>query len=264
MALTDGTAYWKLDESSGNAADATGNSNTLTNNNTVTYGPTSGIINNGALFVAATSQTLSIINASQTGLNVTGDYSWSFWLKLTSLPSTLATQMNLFSKYNRDTVPNGFDIYIGASGAEADHMVFEVVGDGVTTHLLQARVNTALVSGDLGVWHYWTVVFQLANPATVIWYKDGSSVAFTYVFQQITSSISSNTAPFIIGANNNNSGSVFFLNGAMDEVGTWARQLSGSEVTQLYNGGVGLQYPFTGGGGAIFRDTNLALLGVGQ
>ncbi len=31
----------------------------------------------------------------------------------------------------------------------------------------------------------------------------------------------------------------------IDEIGFWDRALSGAEITSLYNGGVGLQYPFT-------------------
>jgi hypothetical protein len=32
---------------------------------------------------------------------------------------------------------------------------------------------------------------------------------------------------------------------AMDEVGIWSRALTGAEVTSLYNGGSGFQYPFS-------------------
>lgn len=35
------------------------------------------------------------------------------------------------------------------------------------------------------------------------------------------------------------------LDGLIDEVGIWKRVLSGPEITQLYNGGAGLAYPFT-------------------
>lgn len=45
--------------------------------------------------------------------------------------------------------------------------------------------------------------------------------------------------------------------GAQDEVGYWSRALSGAEITQLYNAGAGLQYPFAS------SLKNLMLLGVG-
>jgi hypothetical protein len=47
-------------------------------------------------------------------------------------------------------------------------------------------------------------------------------------------------------------GSGSFYNGYLDEVGVWSRALTSSEVTQLYNSGLGLQYPFTGNGNSNF------------
>lgn len=38
-----------------------------------------------------------------------------------------------------------------------------------------------------------------------------------------------------------------FYGGKIDEIGYWTRELSSTEVTQLYNGGAGLSYPFTTG-----------------
>src|SRR5205807_557155 len=62
--IPSASAYWKFDEANSTAADSTGNGNTLTNNNTVTY--SGGKINNGANLVAASSQYFSITNASST------------------------------------------------------------------------------------------------------------------------------------------------------------------------------------------------------
>lgn len=41
-----------------------------------------------------------------------------------------------------------------------------------------------------------------------------------------------------------NSGGPDPLKGAIDEIGMWKRALTTAEITQLYNGGAGLQYPF--------------------
>src|SRR5574338_435283 len=68
-------AYWRLDESSGNAADATGGGFTLTNNNTCTYGAAQR--NNGVSFSAGSSQrlrsTASILSGSPAKVSL------SFW-----------------------------------------------------------------------------------------------------------------------------------------------------------------------------------------
>ena len=73
-ALTDAIIfYWKLDESSGNAADSVGSA-TLTNNNSVSFA--TGKLNNGASFDG----TNDYLEA--TGLSlVTNEWSYALWLK---------------------------------------------------------------------------------------------------------------------------------------------------------------------------------------
>lgn len=63
--------YWKTDESSGNAADSSGNGLTLTNNNTVAYA--GGKFGNAASFTAASSRYLS------TASTISGVKTVSFW-----------------------------------------------------------------------------------------------------------------------------------------------------------------------------------------
>lgn len=263
MALTDNLqGYWKLDEASGNASDSSGNSNTLTNNGTVTY-INPAVIGNGALFVKASSQNLSITNAAQTGLGLgSGDYSWSWWMNLTQLPSTAGTDMVIMAKYDIGTVPNGFDIIIEHAGAQADKMEISMIGDGASTDLNQFRANTALTAGDVGAWHHWVMAFTfVGSNCSCVFYKDGSSVANTRTFNQITTSINSNTNAWRMGAVDNSGVAGDFLDGKLDEVGVWNRALTSGEVTSLYNSGAGLQYPFSGGG-ASFTNKR-ALLGVG-
>ena len=51
-----------------------------------------------------------------------------------------------------------------------------------------------------------------------------------------------------------NPGGSLHYDGLMDEVGIWTRALSGAEISELYNSGSGLQYPFSvsGWSGKIF------------
>jgi hypothetical protein len=60
----------------------------------------------------------------------------------------------------------------------------------------------------------------------------------------ISVSALSSTNPLSIGAKANGGGD--FFPGAINDVGVWNRILTASEVTQLYNDGAGLTYPFTG------------------
>src|ERR1041385_3310343 len=75
--LTSLVASWKFDESSGNAADATGRSNTLTNNNTVTYN--TGQLSNAAYFASASSQYFSIASNSDLTFGDI-DFTWAAWI----------------------------------------------------------------------------------------------------------------------------------------------------------------------------------------
>ena len=83
MAILDNIrAAYKLDESSGNAADSSGNGNTLTNNGTVTY--VTGKINNAALFDNTTSKNLDF--AGNLGFAGGGTRTWeAFPQQITSL-----------------------------------------------------------------------------------------------------------------------------------------------------------------------------------
>ena len=73
------TAFWKLDEESGTRYDETDNDNDLTDNNTVTYD--TGKISNAAKFTKANSEYLSIADGSQTGLDLTVDWTICCWVK---------------------------------------------------------------------------------------------------------------------------------------------------------------------------------------
>lgn len=244
MALTDSlVSYYKLDESSGNASDSVA-SNTLTNNNTVTYAPEK--INNGAVFAAASSQSLSITDASQTGLDLTGDFSFNFWFNPASQPGTDTAQV-LFAKWltTGNQRSYGFQ-YRDDGGTKNLGIVTSVDGSATTFN----SVNQTLTNGTL----YMITVTKTGTSATI--YVNASSIGTAG-----TSATQFNsTAGFYLGSLD---GTAQFLNGAEDEVGIWSRVITGTEITELYNGGAGNQYPFASAT-TTARSTGLNLLGVGQ
>lgn len=60
----------------------------------------------------------------------------------------------------------------------------------------------------------------------------------------VPGTVSFSTRAFTLGSYD---GSGSFHNGDIDELGIWSRALSASEVSQLYNSGDGLSYPFSDG-----------------
>ena len=211
MALaTNLVSYWKLDESSGNAADASGGGFTLTNNNGVTY--SSAVINNGAVFTRSSSQYLS--NTSSTLGLVASNFSFSFWIKVVS--TTL-----YYTIIGKDTaVSRGYQAY-----NDIDGVGFTIGGTSL--------IFTAKPTLSTSVFSH-IVITQSGTSSSI--YQNGSLVGTA-----TGASIPSSTAVFEIG----NDGSYGdYLDGRMDEVGVWSRALTSGEVTQLYNGWAGIQYPF--------------------
>lgn len=234
MALIDNIfAYWKLDESSGNAADATGNGRTMVNVGSIGYGP--GIINNGAIFVNDASKYLN--DTSDNFSPGSSVFSINLWMKSSSLDVDRVYSMPPTTIGSRSFV----DLDVNSNGTIAAEIAWVSGGNqglGVTT----PNVNWA----D-GNWHMFTVVIDHStSKARITIYFDGVQQAqATHASLDYNINVSLRS---LIGATVNwSSGSVEGpFNGTIDEVGYWiGKALSSSEVTQLYNGGAGLQYPFT-------------------
>lgn len=210
MAIPTPVSYWKLDESSGNASDSIG-SNTGTNNGTVTY--SSGKINNGAVFNGS-SQYFTYPNTIQTGA---GSWSVNLWVKT----SSSGTNKELLF-WGTGSTGQAIDIYMSSSNKLTSNFYG---GGGIATS------TTSINSGSFVM-------------CTVTY--DGSLIK-VYVNGTLEATGSSYTANIVsslryIGID---SGGGNFWNGSMDEIGAWTRALTSTEITQLYNGGAGIQYPFS-------------------
>ncbi len=224
MALTTNlVSYWKLDESSGNAADSVG-ANTLTNTNTVTYGP--ALINNGADFGTANTNKKLAIGSFITGGNIT----IQAWVKLKTAISS--GSYGIFEQED-DTAARIFNVTYNFNGGSP-----QVVADYHKNNTSDNNVTS-------------TTTLSTSTFAQIVITYNGTT------FTQYINAVSAGTPLTISGGGSGSvSGNNFTLGEAprysaygsviIDEVGVWSRALSGAEITQLYNGGVGLQYPFVG------------------
>ena len=194
--------------------DALGNYNgTLVNG--ATYG--TGIINNGFSFDGVNDY---VDVGSRTGFNNTQSFTFSAWINGTILNRTLVS--------NGDTTSGGASLGTWNSGS--GRKIALLKGTGVS----QCFGNTTLSSST---WYHLVAVHTPYDGVTanVQFYVNGSADG-SAIFDIGTPSGSNNQH---IGASTD---LVAFFSGIIDEIGIWNRDLSSSEVTELYNSGSGLQY----------------------
>lgn len=224
MALTTNlVAYYKLDESSGNAADSSGSGFTLTNTGTIPYSTTYGKINNGASFDGSSQYFVG--SASQ---NITGDATFSFWMK----PQSLASDPVLFCKFGVGNTQLSYYLQLNFT---SNNVGFVNSADGSTA----IGGTTVAYTFSVNTLYYVSLVYTAATPKIEL-FINGTSIGSST--GTLKTSIFAGTDIFEIGRYTR--GNVLFYNGYLDEVGIWSRVLTSTEISSLYNGGAGLQYPF--------------------
>lgn len=219
-------AYWKLDESSGNASDSVG-SITLTNNGTTPFA--TGKINNGADF--GNPNTTKYFTTSNTLGIDGGAISYAFWMKPAAL-SPIGDDYRLFEQINTASSKTAYR-FICKDTSGTRKIVFNRLAMNVAN--VDIDYNITMTTGT------WYHIAYTYDGSTMRGYVNGSEVGNN------TGSGNGNLAtgynPGVhIGADNGGSGQAF--DGMMDEIGVWSRALTAGEVSQLYNSGSGLQYPF--------------------
>ncbi len=245
MALIDNlVAYYKFDESSGNASDSSGNSNTLTNNNTVGY--SAALINNGADFARLNSRNFSIIASSQTGLAVTGNaISMNIWHRgnanLNNVIGRLFWRLGGTGNYGYQLSTTG-NVY-----SPNNAYLVSLVGIGGGTDF---AFGTATMATD-GTRRMITATY---NGTNIKCYINGSLVSTSGTLSNYLTNANAQT--FYVGASSGGD----FIDGQLDESAIWSRAITDTEITSLYNGGLGLTYPF-GAGATPAR--LLTMMGIG-
>lgn len=213
--LTNLIAAWKLDESSGNAADSSGNGFTLTNNNTTPYA--AALINNGADF-NGTNQSMN----NNSVLASTG-YPRTFagW----GNPDSVATNDRTFFSLSDGAI----HYYILKIRDSDDHIVFRS-----NNNTDAGDVDTGVVA-TAGTWYNYAVIQNSATSVTIYINNTLTNTAAT--------TFTATVSQFYIGYLGRSS--VWFFDGKQDIIGVWNRAWDATDVSQYYNGGAGLQYPFT-------------------
>lgn len=244
MALTDNlVSFWKLDEASGNnRADSVG-SNTLLEPGTV--GSATGKIGDCASFV----ETDHLSIADNASLSLTGSITICAWVnKNASLNSgSFPGIVTKWAHTNLRSYALMFDPS-GAVGGTANR--FLMLGSGAGTSTDGLAVATSFGAPTAGTWNFVVGFIDLDNDLIGISVNDGTVDTAAYT----PSAVFDGTADFAVGQLGTSS-NVWY--GLIDAVGIWSRKLSTAEITELYNSGTGLEYPFGGGSAAPVANAGL-------
>lgn len=245
--LTTGlVSYWELEESSGNDRIDAHGSNDLTDDTTVATA--TGIIGNGADFEAGNSEYL--YSADTASLSITTSYSTSFWIKFETTPGS--------GRYSFVAKADG-------GHGQTSYEVWQNWGTGALS-IFQSDDGNGGANTEGGVswspstatWYNVTTTYNTST-TTAKFYVDGSQQGSDVTsFDQ--ASIFDGTKDFNLGCTFGNASTRGnFVDGVMDQVGLWGKVLTGSEVTELYNGGAGLPYESV----AVGVPGSLMMMGVG-
>jgi len=131
--------------------------------------------------------------------------------------------------------------YNGASGAEV--RIYDFIGAG--DYIFGDGIN---VGNNMNYTTFWTdnnwthIVFVITDSTHYKLYRNGVDVtASTNLGGTFGTAINTASPTYLAVGKLLPSN---FLKGVVDEIGIWSRALNSTEVTQLYNSGTGVSYPF--------------------
>jgi hypothetical protein len=164
-------------------------------------------------------------NVSNLNFQRTDAFSISTWVKRGSFTETQI----LFSKMNSSGNYRGYMFYI-AAGSDAPQFLLRR-DTSFTSQRLLVIGSTAILDNN---WHHLVVTYDGSSTASgVKIYVD--EISDTTTFTGAISDSITTPAPVNIGARNNND---YFNDFSCDEVSVFNTELSQSDITSIYNGGV--------------------------
>lgn len=216
--LTNLGAYYKFDEDTGTTtADATGNGNTGTLENSPTWVP--GKINSGIELVNASQQ---YINCGTALAPIFQNASWSIsgWIYFTNNSGSVEVLCG-----------------IGATGATDEVLQIHKNSNKLVV-AFYSDDSTGTTTLAANTWYHIVVTFNASTKAKIAYLNGNVEINVT------SSGVLDvpNNSVFYIGRDY--AGAPAYSDSIIDEVGIWSRVLTSSEAAQLYNSGAGLQYPF--------------------
>jgi hypothetical protein len=237
--LTDGLkSYWKFDETTGNLLDSISTNDINIFSAGITKG-VSGKINNAVY--SGTGAREYMYGSANTDINsIVGDLSISFWIKTAFSQGYLFIIKSTGSSNNEQISA----ITIGLDGSNTVISLGEPLtfGNCSTSSDCAFAMNGIVNDLNNNTWQH--IVFTRKKSATdtdLKIYKNGTEVSYAFRKNRNQDQAASNLVrteflglDYYDGTTKAN----------LDEFGIWNRELSQEEITQLYNSGNGISYPF--------------------
>lgn len=180
----------------------------------------------------SSSQYAKVTDAAQTGLDVTGNITIEFWMKLEQLPSAAGTVMVLVSKALTTGSQVSYQCFLEVSDNKL-YMDWCDDGSNAGAHYTRFHMDLAFDSSDISVWRHIAISCTVATP-TVAFYKDTVSKSGTADFSNATS-IFNGTADFMIGAKIQLGSPALFFDGKLDDVRVWNTARTGTQISTNYS-----------------------------
>jgi hypothetical protein len=197
--------------------DLTSNNNDLTNNNGVTEVTTGLPFVESTIcadFEASSSQSLSIADGSQTGLDITGDITVEGWFKFESLPANGAF-FRLVGKVATSNYSYSLFLYNAAGTYQ--------IGVGISANGVPAGVTISTSPNiSTGTWYHLAMTYDV-SAHTAEAFQGGTSLGTA---DGTVTSIYNGTATFSIGRDDGGN----YFDGLADEVRVWNTLRTQTEI----------------------------------
>jgi len=171
------------------------------------------------------------LTASTSALNITGDSSFSFWIK----PSVSATASggNQVFLSKGAYASNGYYFQIQATTLRSN---FNQSGSNAYFGNNSMYMNSPPVHDYTEKWTHVVFTYKFSTKVAKIYRNGALMETYTFAFNPT----SPGTSEFAIGVLNSGGGSEY--TGSISNLGFWTTELTQANVTSLYNSGEGLSY----------------------
>lgn len=218
--------YWKFES---NLTDTSSEGNNLTAGGSPSY--VAAKFNNGIDLEASSSQ-YAYIN-DNASLSITGDISFSAWVKLEQLPSSFGDYFAIMNKWD-DLTSNNRSYIFSIDNTNKLEVIYTSDGASGTGSWTMAETSSAVVdSSDVGNWVHLAGTADV-SAKTIKLYKNGKPLGVSYVYQNSTS-IYNGSSAFIVGAKGNPASTKSdYFDGVLDDLAIFDRVLTDAEINELY------------------------------